>query len=240
MRHRSPALGSRSIATASVCTAAPSTPPTAAAATSVHSSRTRVRRNGPFAYQRSKIAVAQAAAADRDGTTDDQLDRRVVPRRRAGGGERTREQWRSPRARRRQQQDDEDDARGAGHRGGEDAAGVQPPSPQLDREHHDGDRERGECGPHHPGRATAGGGVRDDVDQRVLRARVARSDATNQRCGRRSDRAARSRGVATGPAGRTGPVAIGGKAGTHPRQHQVGAATWCRTARPSRPDRHRR
>ena len=47
--------------------------------------------------------------------------------------------------------DDEHDARGAGHRGGEDAAGVEPPSPQLDREHHDGNRERGERGPHHPG-----------------------------------------------------------------------------------------
>src|SRR5215213_8953843 len=43
----------------------------------------------------------------------------------------------------------------------------------------------------------------------------------------RTERAVRAIGeeeVATGPAGSTGPVAIGGKAGTHPRQCQVGAA----------------
>ena len=62
MRHSSEALGWRSIAIASVSSAAPSTPPTAAAATNVHSSRTRTSRNGPRAYQRSSTADARAAA----------------------------------------------------------------------------------------------------------------------------------------------------------------------------------
>ena len=53
---------SRATASANVSSAAPRTPPTAAAANRAPSSRTRCNRNAPPAYQRSSSAVATAAA----------------------------------------------------------------------------------------------------------------------------------------------------------------------------------
>ena len=189
---------------------------------------------------------------DRDGLAHDERDRCVVPCRRARGGEGAGDEGAGPRAWRRQQQHHEHHARGPRERRGEDPGGVEPPAPERDRRGPRARRAARGARPARSGCAPAGGGVRDDVDQRVLRARVARSDATNQVCrgdtgvhgGARTERADASdrerEEVAPGPAGRTGPGAIGGKAGAHPRQHQAGAATWCRTGRPSRLGRLRR